>query len=311
MFVIRDAYVQNTVQANQYQDLTRSYVRKSFTIFNLLLSACFAEVDKTVITQPIGITGYGVLETQLNIMLLIWRKTACIPLNYLDVHMHETEFVDYLETNEKLESIDGLLPSIEDLYRIIRCKNEYHSYSVIKAYEILSIVLHQSVVNDRDINIECLTINQLIELMNSTLDENVIDDVSTPIWKYINAQLLRNRDNGDNIDEKMVWNIIKNIRNMCSPEKLPDLRRTAAETISLVLAKYIGHKLSTNLDLLINICDLLLGLLHDDDMRVRNRASEIIMTLVSESSMIEEHLGKGVYFLHLSQQFYIIQTLSY
>lgn len=291
MIAIRDSYVQNALESNQYQALTRSYAQKSFTIFNLLLSACLVDGCKLpIIIQPIRDTVHEMLETKLNIMLLIWRKKACIPVKCLDASIYETEFVDYLESIGKLESIDELLPSIENLQQI--SKHNSHLFSMIKAYEILSIVLQQSVVNGCLISIECLTITQLIELMDSTIDDNVIDDISNPIWKYINAQLLRDRINGGGIDEKNVCSIVKNVRIMCSAQKSSNLRRTATETISMLIPYYANeHKRSANLELLIDICDLLLGLLHDDDVHVRNRSSEIIMTLIRKPGSIESHEG--------------------
>lgn len=210
----------------------------------------------------------------------------------LDVSVPETEFVEYLRTNGKLDSIDRLLPSLDDLNHIIEHKEQFYTCGLITAYEILSIILQQSPTSKRFGETKLLSIAELIVLMESTTTSNDIDAVCTATWQYINARLRQKLFNITDMNKGDILKMVEHCRIMCDSQRSSKLRQTATRTIYVILVNHID-KLSNDFDLLTNMCGMLLGLLRDDDIVVRNRSSEIVMHLVSGTGSFTSHSKKG------------------
>lgn len=293
MTKVRDSYVQNLNISSQYDQLTQSYVQKPFTIFNLLLSINFEhKEDLPLIPQIVSNTQSELLETQLNIKHLILQQKIRNSDANQDLARYEIEFVDYLNAKPHLKSkVHDLLPSITDLYYIIDHKNDFYPFGVIKAFEILSIILQ----SNENAKLRQLTIDELLAMMKSTVDGEEIDEVCDSTWKYINAQLKQNHINILNIGSEAIVRIVSYARSMCHSHKLLSLRQTATETISII-TKYFTCA-SIDLDLLIDFVDLLLGLLRDDDLDIRNQVSEIVMKLIDENDEHGTQEYKGKLFL--------------
>lgn len=291
---LRDSYWRNMAKPDSYQNLTRPYAQKSFTIYSLLLSAKFGHGNTLLPVVPSSTlnSNHEMLQCQLNIALLIWRKKAKITVHDLDVSLHEIEFVEYLQRSGKLDSIDCVLPSLDELYYIVEHKEMLYPFGYINAYEILSIILQQPAPNQQYVDTRIVSIAQLMDLMESTIANNDIDEVSTSTWKYLNAQLRQKQFNINAMDKVDILNMVENCRIMCHSDRSSKLRQTATETISVILINHI-NELTSDLDLLTNVCGLLLGLLRDDDVVIRNRSSEIIMHLVSGTERIKSHCSKG------------------
>lgn len=281
-----------------YQELIRPYVQKSFTIFNILLSANISDEHMPVIiTQPITTTNYELLETQLNIKLLIWRRKANMDPRSSDIGSCELELINYLVKNRKLDYIEEFLPTTKDLFKILDHKNSFCPFTLVKAYDVLSIILHLSIQSELCSDMRKMTITQLIELMKST-DVDTVDELSESVWKYLNAQL--HYVNVDGLKDGDIKNITRYIRANCHPKRLSGLRLQAAETIYILISKrleFFQDRLE-NIDHLIDICDLLLGLLRDDDAHIRNYSAQTIMQLIDRPDSMESRCknGKNVFF---------------
>lgn len=294
MTAIRDLYIDHLGDLHHpYQELTRSYVQKSFTIFNILVSANISDEHRPVIiTQPITTSNYELLETQLNIKLLIWRHKANMETKLSDIGSRELELINYLVKNRKLDYIEALLPTTKELLKILDHNESFCPFTLIKTYEVLSIISSLSVQNGLRSDVTKMNITQMIEIMESTEADNIIDELSESIWKYINAQF--HYINIDGLSDGDIMNLTGYIRAKCHSQKLSGLRLQAAETIYILISKrrmYFQAKLG-NLDVLIDICDLLLGLLRDDDAHIRNYSAQTIMQLINRPDSTESQNGK-------------------
>lgn len=293
LFQLRDSYWHSIAKTDLYWNLTQSYAFKSFTIFNLLTSAKFGVVMNELADFVTNSNlNHEILECKLNIALLIWRMKALLSINDLDASLEEIELVEYLQKNDKLNCIDCLLPSLDTLYHIIDHTNMFHPFGLINAYEILSIILQYSISNQRYVNVRIHSIEHLINLMESTTTNNEIDMVCTAVWKYLNAQLSHKQFNINAMRKVDIMKIIEQCRIMCESKRSSKARQTATETISVILINCVDE-IRNDLILLTNVCGLLLGLVRDDDVVIRNHSSDIIMHLVSDKDHINSQFKMG------------------
>lgn len=283
---IRDRFIEQFTNGNQYGKLTQSYVQKAFTLFNLLLSINFAkESNQPPITNTlVSNTQKELIETQLNIKYLLLCQSYEKRVLSHDYSRYEIELVRFVAGNElHVKIIQNLLPSTKNLYSILHNENEFYPFGVIKAYEILSLLASTPDAFEVDSELNNLTAKQLLKLMATASEQEGIDEITEAMWKYISAQL-------KHIDPlqftaEQISNIILHLRNSAQSYRSPGLRRTVTEIFSIIVKYFVK---TNNLELLINFTELLLSLLRDDDVYVRNRTSEIVMDLIHAGENIQK-----------------------
>ncbi|XP_031638647.1 thyroid adenoma-associated protein homolog [Contarinia nasturtii] len=276
-FEVRNRFVKNFAQSDEYGRLTQSYVQKTFTIFNLLLSIV-AENESPVITSKVVNTKNELVETQLNIMYLLYCQSDQKTIGTIDFSCYEIELVKFINRNHSNNTIIlQLLPSICDLYNIIDLNREFYPFGVIKAYEILSMLITPIDAFEKNPELKPLAIGELIDIMNTANNEDAVDDVSEALWKFTYAHLKHYQINPSQITIEQMKEIVSHLRNSTQSYKSSGLRQTATEIFSLVIEYFVK---CTDLELIISFSELLLFLLRDDDFAVRNRTSEIVMDMI-------------------------------
>lgn len=294
---IRNKFVESFAQSDQYGQLTQSYIQKTFTIFNLLLSSNIALGENSpnelpVVSSSNSITQNELIETLLNVKYLtLCHSTNTTIANY-ELSHYEIELVSFLVRNQRIgENMIKLLPSIDDLYQIIDHSREFYPFGVIRAYEILSMLITLPDAFERNTELKRIGINDLMAVMTAAADEDGVDEVADSMWKFINAHLGHCNVQPSHIATEQIANIISHLRNITSSYKSSSLRQTATETFSIICT-YFAH--TTNLELLIEFVELLLCLLRDDDVHVRNRTSEIVMELIYSNKVnLQSQSEKG------------------
>lgn len=281
---IRNEFVNHFVQSNKYGQLTQSYVQKPFTIFNLLISStCLCDGDENMdnrsqtIPVMVSNTQNELIETQLNIKYLLLNRSTLQKLNAShEFSRYEIELVRFFDQNERYRAnAIKLLPSIQDLYYIVDHPRQFYPFSVIKAYEILSMLI---AIDENDL--KKLTINELEGVIQATHQEDDVDEVAEAMWKFVIAHLNRCEINTSSISTEQISNLFVNLRSITCSYRSTDLRQTAIEVFAIII-KYF--KETQNLTLLIEFAELLLSLLRDNDAHVRNRTSGIVMVLIREN----------------------------
>lgn len=299
LIAVRDQFLQSFAQSNQYGQLTQSYVQKSFTIFNLIMAVNLENDKDELQLVPCNVfnTQNELIETHLNIKYLILCQSMKKPYASHDFTRYELEFVKFLTRNSiNIAIISKLLPSITNLYQIIEHKPEFYPFGVIKAYEILHMIVAANEAFERESELKRISINDLMDIMASTSDEEEkeVDDVTESMWKYISAHFNHCQMHPSHISREQIRNIISHLKAITQSYKSSSLRQTATDTFSII-APYFTE--SSDSELLIEFADLLLTLLRDDDVYVRNRTSEIVMDLmhgrnqcpISNSGTIFDH----------------------
>lgn len=291
MVNVRNEFINHFGQSKQYGRLTQSYVQKAFTIFNLWISSkCVDKHDESIGSklQPIMVsnTQNELIETQLNIeYLLLSQSISHKTVTINDFSRYEIGLIRSLDQNENnCKNVMKLLPSIQDLYYIIDHSLEFYPFGMIKAYQILSM---QIALSDKSqtsfpaIEIKKLTINELEQLFQAGANQsNDVDEVAESMWKYVIAQLNRCEINSSSITIAQMANMIEHIKNITCCYRSSDLRQTATEGLATIVSYFKNVQDST---LLIEFAALLLSLLRDDDSHVRNRISEVVMSLIREN----------------------------
>lgn len=289
---IRDKFIDQFTKCNQYGLLTQSYVQKAFTIFNLLLSINFESESSqlSTISRVISRTQNELIETQLNIKYLLLCQSHQKTILSYDYSRYETELVKFVAGNESHErTIHNLLPSTKDLYLIMNNRNEFYPFGVIKAYEILSILVGATDAFEKDPELIRLTTEQLIEILERASEQEGIDDITEAVWKYLTAHLTHIHFDVSHVTAEQIANIIRHSRNCTQSYKSSGLRQTVTQVFSIIV-KYMVT--CNDLELLIDFADLLLSLLRDDDVYVRNQTSDIVMDLIHS----EQSVQKGNFF---------------
>lgn len=245
------------------------------------------------------------IETHLNIKYLILCQSMKKPYASHDFTRYELEFVKFLNRNSvNIAIISKLLPSITNLYHIIEHKPEFYPFGVIKAYEILHMIIAANGAFERESELKRISIKDLMDIMASTSDEEEVDDVTESMWKYISAHLKHCKMHPSNVSTEQVRNIILHLKVTTQSYKSSSLRQTATDTFSII-APYFTE--SSDSELLIEFADLLLTLLRDDDVYVRNRTSEIVMDLMHGRN--QRSIGTGTIFDHWGK--FIFKIVSY
>lgn len=282
---IRNKFINHFVQSNQYDHLTQSYVQKLFTIFNLLISSnCSCdENEHMAILVMVSNSQNELIETQLNIKYLLLNRSILQNLNAShEFSRYEIELVRFFEQNPSYhKNAVKLLPSIQDLYYIIDHPRQFYPFGVIKAFEILSMLIAADGKFQQTYpELKRLTINELEGIIQATRQEDDVDEVADAMWKFVIAHLNHCKINSSSISAEQISNIIVQLRSITCCYRSSDLRQTAIEVLAII-TKYFEK--TQDLTLLIEFAELLLSLLRDDDANVRNRTSEIVMNLSGEN----------------------------
>ncbi|XP_055295122.1 thyroid adenoma-associated protein homolog [Sitodiplosis mosellana] len=278
---VRDKFVKNFAQSNQYDKLTQSYVQKSFTIFNLLLSANVKD-EMPIISTSVLNTQNELIETQLNIKyLFLCRPNQEIIESTNDFSRYEIELFKFFTRNHTNNGIIlRLLLSTKDLYHVIEHKREFYPFGVIKAYEILSLLIAPAEAFTNNLDLRRLQMGQLMEHMNA-IDKEGVDDVEESMWKFITAHLRHCQIHPSHVITGQIQEIVAHLRNSTQSYKSLSLRQTITDVLAIII-QYFAQ--CTNLEVIIDVAELLLSLLRDDDLYVRNRTSEIVMDLIHHES---------------------------
>lgn len=283
---IRNEFVNHFAQSNQYGQLTQSYVQKPFTVFNLLISSICFEGDTNIgngsqiVPITVSNTQNELIETQLNIEYLLLNRSILQKLNASHEYTrYEIELVRFFVENEcYCENAMKLLPTTHDLYYIIDHPQQFYPLGVIKTYENLSMLIaRDSTIQKMSLKLKKLTINELERVIEDTHQEDDVDDVAEAMWKYVIAHLSHCKISQSSISVKQISNMIIHLRSITCCYRSADLRQTAIEVLAVIIS-YFNE--SQDLTLLLEFAELLLSLLRDDDVHVRNRTSEIVMDLV-------------------------------
>lgn len=295
---IRNEFFGHFLRFNQYGQLTQSYVQKPFTIFNILISSicCDGDGDSADDLQTVPVTVANtqneVIETQLNIQYLL-LKGLKLPEQSAShkFSRYEIALVRAISPNDRYcSNAMKLLPSAGNLYYIIDHPRQFYPFGVIKAYEILSMLISSDgKFKSISFDLKRLTINRLEAVMSETHQADDVDDVAEAMWKYVIAHLNRCEVSQTSVSTEQISNMIIHLRSITCCYRSSHLRSTAIELLHVV-AKYFTE--TQDLTLLIEFAELLLSLLRDDDIYVRNRTSEIAMDLVRLNA-IQTQFEKG------------------
>lgn len=274
---MRNKFIENFSQSNQYGQLTQSYVQKSFTIFNLLLSANVESGNTSIISASVLNTQYELIETQLNIKYLFLCQPNQEIIATNDFSHYEIELIKIFTRNQiNNKIIPHLLPSTKDLYYIIDQKSEFYPFGIIKAFEILSLLITPVDAFETNSDLKWISIGELMEMMN-VIDDEGVDDVENAMWKFITAHLHHCQLNPAQVTTEQMTQIIAHLRNSTQSHRSPGLRQTVTGVFSIIIKYFIQ---CNNLEVIIDFVEILLSLLRDDDLYVRNRTAEIVLDLI-------------------------------
>lgn len=272
------------MRPNQYEQLTQSYVQKPFTIFNLLISSSLvnenlntgSNIEPNTVAVISSTSQNELIDTQLNIKYLLLSHLAKKTCVSSDFSRYEIELVKFAAANQSsCVRLSKLLPGTPDLYHILNHKNEFYPFGVIKAYEILSRLITPLDAFESDSQLQKLNISEILEIMSAACDEEV-DDVAEAMWKYITALLIHCQVDSS-VSTSQIASIISYLRNMTQSYKSSGLRQTATDVFSVIIQYFTQ---STDMKEIIDFAELLLSLLRDDDVYIRDRTAEIVMDLI-------------------------------
>lgn len=216
-------FVNNFQNSIGYNQLTQSYLRKSFTIFELLVSQFFP-ISQTISSCKT----YEEIETNLNVLVLILCQKHHIGYEKQDFSQLEIDFVTYYlnQNNDKLDTIERHLPDSKDLYFIAEKRNIFYPFGTIKAYTALSILINsQASIVWNDITVfKLINRKTILLLMKSVSNDTEIDDVAAATWKFINSILASGKVDLQNATENELSEIILYLRQISLSHKMPALR---------------------------------------------------------------------------------------
>lgn len=207
-------YLTNINDGSTFNRLTESYIRKAFTIFELILSQS-KEYSTTEIQRE-------TIITQLNILHLILLKSNDLPLPKQEFIKIEIDFADFVIRYDDVERVLKSLPKFIDLKTSQYLRNELHPFGTIKAFEIMSIMLKTPDTFHIRNELQHFTSIELLALMNEAADDDEIDEIAVAKWKFVNSVLIH-FDVGKFTKDEMK-EILRNLRQISSPCKRSDLR---------------------------------------------------------------------------------------
>lgn len=287
MAEVRSKYLKSFANPTLYNQLTRSYVQKPFTLFNFLLSTCHnTSIDELgIVSVPITNTQTELLETQLNVWHLLLLQKCGMSIAGYDFSRNEIELVKFVgDDTNRAEILLSLLPSVSYLYHIIENEKEYYPFGVVKSYEILGIILGNPNEFDKKRELKEISIDEVMEMIKELSKMDEIDEITEPKWKYINAQILHHTGSNEKkllkTDEINLLMILSIIRRNTQPHKSASLRQIATNTLTLLIPTFMGSNIS--IDNFINLMDLVLRLLRDDDLDVRNQNAKNVMIIIHD-----------------------------
>lgn len=294
----RDRIIENFKNPSRYNSLTQPYIQKSFTLFSLATSVIVIKqapfpglgFEDRMKQITVSSTSNELLETQMNILHLILMKKHKMEFNVDEYAKIEIDFVNFLLDENKVDaSLLTLLPSIDNLYFILQHRNVFYPFGTVKAYSILSIWMRESEYYSESASHE-LSLDNLIKLMRSAATDSEIDEIANAICKFINGHLNAKYLNLNDANTEQLMDILMCVKHISQEYKSNDLRQTAADIMSTVQKCVL--KAPMNIKLLINYVDILLRLLRDDNVPVRNRASDIVLE-ITEKNTNDGALKKG------------------
>lgn len=251
----------------------------------MLLSICLESTEENlpVLNVQVSNTHHEVLETQLNIWHLMLLRGSEDSSDSRDVYHYEIEFTNFVGSNEKLEKVVfNLLPAVHYLYTIMENRKQFYPFGTIKAYEILSLLLKSPAAFEQNSELRRLSVDELLQIIRQLEDCDEIDEIKNPMWRFINAHLSYHQISCENFDTEKLSFVLSSIKTNTQSYKSTIMRRAATETLSL-LGSYFT-KSNDSIEFLIRYAELLLTLLRDADVCIRNRAAEIVMNLIQKGN---------------------------
>lgn len=252
----------------------------------MLLSICLesTQEDLPVVSVHVSNTHHEVLETQLNIWHLVLSRGSDESLDRRDVSRYEIEFTNFVASNEKFKKVVvfKLLPPVHYLYTIMENRKQFYPFGTIKSYEILSLLLKLPAAFEECPALRKLSVDELLKIIRQLEDSDEIDEIKNPMWKFINAHLSYHQMSFENFDTERLSLVLTSIKMNTQPYKSTIMRRTATETLSL-LGPYFTQS-NVSIEHLIRYAELLLALLRDGDVCIRNRAAEIVLDVIQKGN---------------------------
>lgn len=232
--------------------------------------------DVAIASVATSLDTYEQVETASNVLLLLLCRKHGIEFDKHDFAPLEIDFVSYL-TNDAhhLDRIFERLPNVDTLYAVAENRNTFYPFGTIKAYTALSIL-----INSQSDLIGQFQLEQVIALAQSASNDREIDDVANATWKFVHSLLASGRVDVLVASESQLWEIMQCLHHLSQTYKSAELRFTAANIISIISRPIL--KAPQNPKLLINFSELVLILLRDDCVAVRNRISDFVFELVNQ-----------------------------
>lgn len=203
-------------------------MQKSFTIFNLYVSAKLADVaaEHETIKLPVKRTHHELLETQLNVWHLILLKRNGFEINSNEYARNELDLVEFVSGDDALcAAVVKLLPTIDQLYFLIANRqSSLHQFATIKAFHILSISLQTPNAFASLPGLRQTTVGTLLSLMRDASSDIEIDEVANAIWKFINAHLGSTSIHMNSVDGDLMGQILTHVRHISQSHKSNELR---------------------------------------------------------------------------------------
>lgn len=229
LVAVRNRFAENiSGDGSAFNQLTQSYVQKSFTIFNLFVSTALASADGENKTVKLSVqrTHHELLETQLNVWHLILLKRNRLQINTSEYARIELDFATFVSRDDTLSvAVLKLLPSIDQLYYVIANRQiSFHPFATIKAYHILSLSLRTPNAFETLAGLRQPTIAELLPLMSEASNDLETDDVANAIWKFINAHLGIKHTHLDTVDGDVMKQILTRVRHISQSDKSNELR---------------------------------------------------------------------------------------
>lgn len=213
----------NFQNAKGYNRLTQSYLRKPFTILELLLSHVLDNFKNIQTTS--SYETYEQIETGLNVLLLLLCQKNGIEFQKQDFTQLETDFVNYLITNGNFDQIYAYLPNINNLYSIAERRNNFYPFGTIKSYTALSILLNVESSSNvhKDMN-KHSNIEDFLALVKSISNDREIDDVTNATWKFANTILAIDQVDLGKANDDQLLEILSYLHHISQTYKLSELR---------------------------------------------------------------------------------------
>lgn len=207
------------VNANNYNRLTQSYLRKPFALFELLLHHILPQTD-AITSVATDLKTYEHIETATNVLLLLFCHKNHIEFDKQDFSPLEIDFVAFLcRDGRQLANLYAHLPTVDELYTIAGNRDVFYPFGTIKAYTALSILIDSDSHAIKQLNLE-----QVLTLMKSVSTDREIDDVANATWKYLNSILLRSHIDLRSANECHLEEIVSHLSHVSQTYKSAELR---------------------------------------------------------------------------------------